>query len=103
MSQIQKSSILEMDFIQKTVKDILNRYGIHSIYLFGSYARKEATKDSDVDILCERGDIKTLIQKEFLIEELEFKLEKEIDLVFLDAEMPEHFRKTIEKDLIKLS
>ena len=34
-------------------KDLLRRYKVKSIALFGSYARGEQTEDSDVDLLVE--------------------------------------------------
>ncbi len=37
--------------IKSMVKPIAKRYHIESIYLFGSYARGEATSDSDLDFL----------------------------------------------------
>jgi len=41
----------------KTKKDELhNQYGITSLGLYGSYARDEATKDSDIDIFYKRDD-----------------------------------------------
>ncbi|MCD8008691.1 MAG: nucleotidyltransferase domain-containing protein [Clostridiales bacterium] len=46
-----KSSVLTLEEIIETVKPIARRYKIQKIYLFGSYARGEATRDSDLDFL----------------------------------------------------
>ncbi len=44
--------ILSIPFIKEKVRKVLVKYAdIKCAYLFGSYARKEATIDSDVDIL----------------------------------------------------
>ena len=61
--------------------------------LFGSYARGEATDDSDVDILIERGDIYNLLEYSGFINRLQDALECNVDVVttgsnnksFLDA------------------
>ena len=49
--------------IKRIIKQILNKYGISDIYLFGSYARGEAKSNSDIDIYCDKGNIKTLIDQ----------------------------------------
>ena len=57
--------------IKKIVKPILNSYDIKDIYLFGSYARGEANKDSDIDIFCDKGNATSFIKQAALIDELE--------------------------------
>ena len=84
------------------IKPILNKYGIYDIYLFGSYARGEATNISDIDIYCENGNIRTLIDQGILIDELEESLEKRVDIIFLSSYIEENFKKQIMEDLIKL-
>ena len=42
---------------EKTVP-IAEKHGISRMYLFGSYARGEATDDSDVDIFVDKGKTK---------------------------------------------
>lgn len=43
--------IYTIDEIRDIVKPVAEKYGIEEIWLFGSYARNEATEDSDVDLL----------------------------------------------------
>ena len=43
--------IYTIEEIKEKVKPIAEKYGIETIWLFGSYARGEATEDSDVDLL----------------------------------------------------
>lgn len=43
--------IYTIDEIRDIVKPVADQYGIEEIWLFGSYARNEATEDSDVDLL----------------------------------------------------
>lgn len=97
-----RPSILSIGEIKTVLKEVLEKYDIHKIYLFGSYARGEAKRKSDVDILCERGKVNTILEKEKLIEEIETRLGKDADVLFLDSAMPSSFREEIERDLIQL-
>ena len=63
---------------ENIIKPILNKYGITEIYLFGSYARGEAKESSDVDIYCDKGNIKTFIDQGLLVDELEEALNKKL-------------------------
>lgn len=95
-------SVLRISTIKSILKEVLGKHQIRKIYLFGSYARGEARNDSDVDILCEKGDISTLIEQGKLEEELEERLGKKVDLVFTTSYMDDYFKEQIEKDLIEL-
>ena len=97
-----RPSVLKLGEIKKILKSVLGSHGITKIYLFGSYARGDATSNSDVDILCDKGNVKTLIEQGELEDELENKLGKKVDLVFTTSYMPDYFRQQIEKDLIEL-
>ena len=99
---IAKKEIYTIKKIKDTIKPILNKYGIYDINLFGSYARGEATKDSDVDIYCDKGNIKTLIDQVLLEEELKNALNKEVDIIFNTQILDDYFKKQIMEDLIKL-
>lgn len=48
---------LTNEAITYLVRPVAKKYGIDRIYLFGSYARGEATKKSDVDLLIDGGSI----------------------------------------------
>ncbi len=95
-------NVLTLKQIKDKIKPILNKYGIFEIYLFGSYARGEAKANSDVDIYCEPGKIKTLIDQGKLEEELTKSLGKNVDLIFTHTKIDDFFKSQIEKDLIKL-
>jgi predicted nucleotidyltransferase len=43
--------IYTIDEIQQHVMPIAKKYKLHSVYIFGSYARNEATEASDIDLL----------------------------------------------------
>ena len=88
--------------IKRIIKPILNKYGINDIYLFGSYARGEAKSNSDIDIYCDKGNIKTLIEQGELEEKLESALNKEVDIIFTTSILDEYFKEQIKEDMIKL-
>jgi len=61
-------------------KEILKKYRVKSIALFGSYARNEQRQDSDIDLLVEFEEptYDNFIHLAFALEEL---LKKEVSLV----------------------
>lgn len=97
-----KTNIYTLKQIKNIIKPILNKYGITDIYLFGSYARGEAKESSDIDIYCDRGNIRTLIDQGMLEEELEIALNKSVDIVFDTSNMDDYFKNNIMEDMIKL-
>lgn len=88
--------------IKNIIKPILNKYGITDIYLFGSYARGEAKDSSDIDIYCNQGNIKTLIDQGLLEDELESSLNKKVDIIFDSSYIDDYFKQQIKEDMIKL-
>ena len=94
--------IYSLKEIKRIIKPILNKYGINDIYLFGSYARGEAKSNSDIDIYCDKGNIKTLIDQGEFEEELENALNKEVDIIFTTSILDEYFKEQIKEDMIKL-
>lgn len=46
--------------IKKIVAALAAQYGADRIYLFGSYARGDADKDSDIDLRTDKGAIRGL-------------------------------------------
>lgn len=96
------SGILTIKEIKDKIKPIIHKYNIKDVYLFGSYARGEANRNSDIDIYCDRGDIDTLWKKNSFKDELEETLNKEVDIVTIGSEMDEYFRKQLEEDMIKI-
>lgn len=80
----------------RELKPVLEKkYKVKSIGLFGSFARDEANEDSDIDILVEfSGNIgwEFIDLKQFLEE----SLEREVDLVTIEALKPE-----LKEDILK--
>lgn len=95
-------SIYTIKKIKTIIKPILNKYGINGIYLFGSYARGEAKESSDIDIYCNKGNVKTFIDQGLLEDELEKALNKKVDIVFDSSYIDDYFKMQIMEDMIKL-
>ena len=71
--------IFTLDKISSLVTPIARKYGIKEIYLFGSYARGEATENSDLDFLVFGGDNFKLTHIFALAEDLRKALQKDVD------------------------
>lgn len=75
-----REGILTTENIINTVKPIALKYGVEGIYLFGSYARGEATIDSDLDFLVFGGKDFKLTMIFALAEDLREAFNKNIDV-----------------------
>ena len=95
-------TVLTLKQIKTIIMPILAKHHIYEVYLFGSYARGEANNNSDVDIYCEKGDIKSLLNHVALKNELKNALNKEVDVIFIGSIMDEFFGQQMKVDLIKL-
>ena len=73
--------VYTIDQIRRITAPIAAAYGIKSMRLFGSYARGEATEDSDVDLLIDRGSVRSGFVLGGLYADLRDGLRKELDLV----------------------
>lgn len=67
--------------IQKIAVPIVKKYGVKSLSLFGSYARGEATSDSDLDFFIDKGDLRGLFQYFSLVNDLENSFNCHVDLI----------------------
>ncbi|MGX8703532.1 MAG: nucleotidyltransferase family protein, partial [bacterium] len=66
--------------IKRRVLPIARKYELSAVYLFGSYARGEATSDSDIDLLVDlRGSTVRGLDIGALYNDLRDALEKELD------------------------
>lgn len=103
--------IYTIDELRDRIVPITQKYNIPAVYLFGSYARNEATDDSDVDILIDREgtSIRGMFDMGGLYTELRESIGKEIDLVTLQTlhqkntkERTPWFVDNLEKDMVRL-
>ncbi len=73
--------IYTIDEIRRIAAPIARRYGIAALYLFGSYARGEATPESDIDFRIEKGDVRSAHALANLYGELEDGFDKKLDVL----------------------
>lgn len=76
--------MLTFDFIKNAIKPICKEYGVKRAYIFGSYARGEANKDSDIDLRVIKGKnqkLNSLVKSSLFVSDLEETLGKKVDLI----------------------
>lgn len=102
---------LSISEIKKKIEPIAKRYELKAVYLFGSYARNEATDNSDIDILIDRTDskIKGMFDMGALFEDLTDSIGKDIDLVTTQTLLQEstkqrcpYFVENLTKEKVKI-
>ena len=77
--------ILGINEIRSTVAELGRQYGAAKSYLFGSYARGEANRDSDIDLRIDKGKIRGLFALSGLRLALEDQLGTKVDLLTSDS------------------
>ena len=97
--------------IRSKVMPLLVKYRIPAMYLFGSYARGDATEDSDIDFLIDTTgtELTSLLRLGALDCDLEEAFQKPIDLITVRSIMQESsmesdidFRNTVLKERVRL-
>lgn len=63
------------------ILDLARRRGAHSVRVFGSVARAEATGSSDIDLLVEFEQGRSLLDQVHLIDDLQALLGRPVDVV----------------------
>ncbi len=79
--------IYSVEELKQRIAPVAEKYGLREVYLFGSYARSEATEQSDVDILIDRtgSKIRGMFEMGGLYEDLRASIGKEVDLVTMQT------------------
>jgi hypothetical protein len=93
-------AMLSISTIRDRIIPVCKKYPIRKAYLFGSYARGNATEKSDVDLRIE-GDIKSFFMLGGIYSDLADALGTELDLL---SKLPdsEAFKENIKKDEVLL-
>ena len=79
---------MDIQAIKHKIIPILRNQGVIKAAVFGSYVTGEAKQDSDIDLLIDLADSKSLLDLAGLKIELEDSLKKKVDLVTYDAIYP---------------
>ena len=86
---------------REDVLRIAARHGAYNVRIFGSVARGEATLDSDIDLLIEKGPTTTPWFPAGLVLELEESLGRRVDVVTEKALNP-HLRDRVLREAVPL-
>lgn len=78
---------------------LFHKHGVVKACVFGSYARGEATKDSDLDLLVELAPERTYLDLGGLQYELDEKIPGGVDIA---TKLNRHFEPYITPDLIQI-
>lgn len=73
--------VYTIEEIRSIAAPIAAAHDVDRIYLFGSYARGEATASSDIDLRVDKGRLKGLFALGALYTDLEDGLGKQLDLL----------------------
>jgi predicted nucleotidyltransferase len=85
-----------LNYLSKHFQEFHNKYNVEKIGLFGSYARDEATQESDIDIFVQmHPKLLDMIAIKQLIEE---DLHRKVDIVRLRDKMNPYLKKRILRD-----
>ena len=82
--------VYSLEEIQRRTAPLIAKYRIPALYLFGSYARGEATEDSDLDFLVDTTGtaLTSLLRLGALYCDLEAAFGKPIDLISAPSSAP---------------
>lgn len=90
------AKVCTIDEIKEKVSVLASQYGAERIYLFGSFARGKAKKDSDIDLRIDKGKIRGLALAGLLLD-IEESLNTTVDLLTTNS-LDEEFLINIKKD-----
>jgi len=87
-----------LNYLREHYQEFHNKYNVEKIGLFGSYARDEATKDSDVDIFVKMKP--NMFGMIAIKEQIEEDLHTKVDIIREHKNIKPFFLEMINKDLI---
>jgi predicted nucleotidyltransferase len=90
---------MQVNSIKSIIVTVLKKHQIAKAAIFGSYARNEATNDSDIDLLIETNQPITLFDVLRLEKELAKATSKKVDIVEFSA-IKKSIRENILRDAI---
>ena len=87
-----------LQFLRDNKKRFAEQYGVTKIGLFGSFARDEATEESDVDVCVEMPP--HFFSVAIVREELETTFQRSVHVVRWREELRELFKERLRRDTI---
>lgn len=99
--------IYSLDEIKKMLAKVASEYDVEKIYLFGSYARGEATEKSDIDLYIPELPAQMGIRFYGMYEYLKELSDKNIDIItdnsqFSDSKEQQSLFNNLNRDKVKI-
>ena len=66
---------------RRKILGIARKYGIRNIKVFGSVARRQTTKKSDIDLLVDTAPDRSLLDRVAFMQDLQDLLDRKVDVV----------------------
>lgn len=96
------ASTLSIDDLRSVVLPLLKQYGLKRAFLFGSYARGEASDNSDIDLIVERGADSRRLSVYALGEDVHEATGKRVDIFDMSELNEAPFKSTVTNEAIAL-
>lgn len=87
--------------IREKALPIAKAHGVNKLFLFGSYARGQATDDSDVDFYIDDGQVNSLLKYFALVNDMEKSFGCHVDIVSMGIQ-DQDFLERIKKEGVPL-
>jgi len=88
--------------IKERFEEVAKKYEIDEAYLFGSYARGDATPESDVDFYIRADNMKCALDLSGIWIDAAKAMNKKVDVITTKAIMEKEFEQEMKKELIKI-
>ena len=93
--------VYSLDEIKAIAVPLARQYGLAALYLFGSYARGEATPQSDLDFLIDRSGMEDLLALGGFCSDMEKRFDKPLDVLTTQM-LSNEFRAAIQPERVLL-
>ena len=95
------AKIYTIEELKAIIIPIAKKYGIQTVYLFGSMARGDGDENSDIDLRIEKGELKGLFALGGFHAEISEALQKDVDVVTTGS-LDQEFLDEIKEDEVLL-
>ena len=95
-------AVVTVESVREALADVLPVYHVRRAYLFGSQARGEATRESDVDLAFEEYVPYTLGDRRAVEKALRERLGTDVDIISYPGIRSRLFRRSVDRDKVEV-
>lgn len=95
-------AVVAIDDIREALADVLPAYHVRKAYLFGSQARGDANRESDVDLAFEEYVPYSLSDLHAIRDTLQDRLGTEVDIISYPGIRSRIFRSSVDEDKVEV-